>query len=127
MLGALILPLRGRWPCEAWPEGVALRRTLATPPVSARKKRAEPPSLRGGIGLHQRRADTHMRLPSPGRATRWTTGAGTAKIAAMASTLRATVLMKTDISGSTARSRALPEAELHKLLAEHRALITRHA
>jgi class 3 adenylate cyclase len=48
-------------------------------------------------------------------------------IAGMASTLRTTVLMKTDISGSTARFRALPEAELHKLLAEHRALITRHA
>jgi len=45
----------------------------------------------------------------------------------MASTLRATVLMKTDISGSTPRFRALPETELHKLLAEHRALITRHA
>jgi class 3 adenylate cyclase len=48
-------------------------------------------------------------------------------ITGMASTLRATVLMKTDISGSTARFRALTETELHKLLTEHRALITRHA
>ena len=42
-------------------------------------------------------------------------------------TLRATAILKTDISGSTARFRTLPEADLHALLAEHRALLTSHA
>jgi class 3 adenylate cyclase len=41
--------------------------------------------------------------------------------------LRTTAIMKTDISGSTARFRTLPEADLHALLAEHRELLTRHA
>jgi class 3 adenylate cyclase len=35
--------------------------------------------------------------------------------------------MKTDISGSTVRLRALPEAGLHALLIEHRAFLNRHA
>ena len=42
-------------------------------------------------------------------------------------TLRTTVIMKTDISGSTARFRALAEADLHALLLEHRELLSRHA
>jgi len=42
-------------------------------------------------------------------------------------TLRATVIMKTDISGSTVRFRALAEADLHALLIEHRAFLSRHA
>ena len=36
--------------------------------------------------------------------------------------LRTTVIMKTDISGSTVRFRALPESDLHALLSEHRQL-----
>ncbi len=42
-------------------------------------------------------------------------------------TLRATVLMKTDIGGSTARFRALPESDLSAVLAAHRQLVTRVA
>jgi adenylate cyclase len=42
-------------------------------------------------------------------------------------TLRATVLMKTDISGSTARFRALPESDLTAVLAAHRQLVSRVA
>lgn len=42
-------------------------------------------------------------------------------------TLRATAIMKTDISGSTARFRTLPEPDLTALLAEHRELVTRLA
>jgi class 3 adenylate cyclase len=42
-------------------------------------------------------------------------------------TLRTTVIMKTDISGSTARFRALAEADLHALLIEHREFLNRHA
>lgn len=42
-------------------------------------------------------------------------------------TLRATVIMKTDISGSTVRFRALAEAQLHALLIEHRDFLSRHA
>lgn len=42
-------------------------------------------------------------------------------------TLRTTVIMKTDISGSTVRFRALAEAELHALLIEHRDFLIRHA
>jgi class 3 adenylate cyclase len=41
--------------------------------------------------------------------------------------LRATVIMKTDISGSTARFRGLAEADLHALLIEHREVLSRHA
>ena len=41
--------------------------------------------------------------------------------------LRTTVIMKTDISGSTVRIRGLAEAELHTLLNEHRAFLSRHA
>ena len=41
--------------------------------------------------------------------------------------LRATAIMKSDISGSTARFRTLLEADLHALLAEHRELLTSHA
>src|SRR5215813_5870034 len=41
--------------------------------------------------------------------------------------LRTTVIMKTDISGSTTRFRALPESDLHALLSEHRKLLTDHA
>ena len=41
--------------------------------------------------------------------------------------LRTTVIMKTDISGSTMRFRALPESDLHALLSEHRKLLTDHA
>ena len=42
-------------------------------------------------------------------------------------TLRATAIMKTDISGSTARFRTLPESDLTALLAEHRDLVARLA
>jgi len=42
-------------------------------------------------------------------------------------TLRATVIMKTDISGSTVRFRGLSEADLLALLAEHREFLTRPA
>jgi class 3 adenylate cyclase len=42
-------------------------------------------------------------------------------------TLRVTAIMKTDISGSTARFRTLPESDLTALLAEHRDLVARLA
>jgi adenylate cyclase len=42
-------------------------------------------------------------------------------------TLRATAIMKTDISGSTARFRSLPEQDLTALLAEHRDFVARLA
>jgi class 3 adenylate cyclase len=42
-------------------------------------------------------------------------------------TLRTTAIMKTDVSGSTPRFRALGEADLHALLIEHRELLIRHA
>jgi class 3 adenylate cyclase len=42
-------------------------------------------------------------------------------------TLRATAIMKTDISGSTARFRTLTEQDLTTLLAEHRELVARLA
>lgn len=42
-------------------------------------------------------------------------------------TLRATAIMKTDISGSTPRFRSLPEQDLTALLAEHRDFVTRLA
>src|SRR5262245_50059909 len=42
-------------------------------------------------------------------------------------TLRATAIMKTDISGSTARFRSLPEQDLTALLAEHRDFVVRLA
>ena len=41
--------------------------------------------------------------------------------------LRTTAIMKTDISGSTARFRALGEADLHALFVEHREFLVRHA
>ncbi len=41
--------------------------------------------------------------------------------------LRTTVLMKTDIAGSTPRFRALLAADLQALLSEHRAFVARHA
>src|SRR5919199_5304898 len=41
--------------------------------------------------------------------------------------LRTTVIMKTDISGSTVRFRALSEADLQTVLSEHRDFLTRHA
>jgi class 3 adenylate cyclase len=41
--------------------------------------------------------------------------------------LRTTVVMKTDISGSTPRFRALLPADLQALITEHRALVARHA
>jgi class 3 adenylate cyclase len=41
--------------------------------------------------------------------------------------LRTTAIMKTDISGSTARFRALGEADLHALFVEHREFLARHA
>ena len=41
--------------------------------------------------------------------------------------LRTTAIMKTDISGSTARFRALGEADLHALFVEHREFLGRHA
>ena len=40
-------------------------------------------------------------------------------------TLRTTVIMKTDIRGSTVRFRALPEMDLDVLLTEHRAFLCR--
>jgi len=43
------------------------------------------------------------------------------------STLRATAIMKTDISGSTVRFRSLAEADLNTQLAEHRQLVSRIA
>jgi class 3 adenylate cyclase len=42
-------------------------------------------------------------------------------------TWRTTVIMKTDIKGSTVRLRALPEADLDALLTEHRAFVARLA
>src|SRR5262245_44461655 len=42
-------------------------------------------------------------------------------------TLRTTVIMKTDIRGSTVRFRALPEVDLDGLLSEHRAFVSRVA
>lgn len=42
-------------------------------------------------------------------------------------TLQTTVVMKTDIGGSTPRFRALSEADLSALLAEHREFLTRNA
>ena len=42
-------------------------------------------------------------------------------------TLRTTVLMKTDSRGSTIRFRALPEADLDALLTEHRHFVSRVA
>ena len=42
-------------------------------------------------------------------------------------TLRTTVIMKTDIGGSTVRFRALPEVDLDALLTEHRHFVTRLA
>ena len=42
-------------------------------------------------------------------------------------TLRTTAIMKTDLSGSTARFRALGEADLHAVFVEHRAFLERHA
>src|SRR5256886_4877804 len=42
-------------------------------------------------------------------------------------TWRTTVIMKTDIKGSTVRLRALPEADLNALLMEHRAFVSRIA
>jgi len=41
--------------------------------------------------------------------------------------LRTTVIMKTDISGSTSRFQGLLSADLQTLLTEHRAFLTRHA
>jgi class 3 adenylate cyclase len=41
--------------------------------------------------------------------------------------LRTTAIMKTDISGSTPRFRALGEGDLHALLIEHREFLVRHA
>jgi adenylate cyclase len=46
---------------------------------------------------------------------------------ALMATLRATAIMKTDISGSTARFRTLAEQDLTTLLAEHRELVVRLA
>jgi len=42
-------------------------------------------------------------------------------------TLRTTVIMKTDISASTLRFRALTEEDLHTLLIEHQGFLARHA
>src|SRR5262245_44963826 len=42
-------------------------------------------------------------------------------------TLHATVIMKTDISGSTVQFRALAEEDLHARLIEHREFLTRYA
>src|SRR5438046_9838109 len=42
-------------------------------------------------------------------------------------TLRTTVIMKTDISGSTVRFRGLAEADLHVLVVDHREFLSRHA
>src|SRR5919201_989852 len=41
--------------------------------------------------------------------------------------LRATAILKTDISGSTVRFRTLSEADLHALFVEHREFLSRHA
>jgi class 3 adenylate cyclase len=41
--------------------------------------------------------------------------------------LRTTVIMKTDISGSTSRFKGLLAADLQTLLTEHRAFLKRHA
>src|SRR5919201_3109958 len=41
--------------------------------------------------------------------------------------LRATAILKTDISGSTVRFRTLSEADLHALFVEHREFLGRHA
>lgn len=43
------------------------------------------------------------------------------------STLLTTAIMKTDISGSTARYRALADADLHALFVEHQEFLARHA
>ncbi len=42
-------------------------------------------------------------------------------------TLRTTAILKTDISGSTLRFRALAAADLHALLIEHTEFLGRHA
>src|SRR5712692_4763295 len=42
-------------------------------------------------------------------------------------TMRVTAIMKTDISGSTTRFRALPELDLTALLTQHRKLVARLA
>jgi class 3 adenylate cyclase len=42
-------------------------------------------------------------------------------------TLRTTVIMKTDIRGSTVRFRTLPEVDLDALLTEHRHFVSRLA
>src|SRR5262245_299488 len=55
--------------------------------------------------------------------TLWDTATGEASM----TTLHTTVIMKTDISGSTVRFRALSEVDLHALLIEHRAFLSRHA
>ena len=41
--------------------------------------------------------------------------------------LRTTVILKTDISGSTVKFRGLAEADLHPLLIDHREFLSRHA
>ena len=41
--------------------------------------------------------------------------------------LQTTAILKTDVSGSTARYRALPEADLHALFVEHQEFLRRHA
>src|SRR5919201_6199424 len=41
--------------------------------------------------------------------------------------LRATAILKTDISGSTVRFRTLSEADLHALFVEHREFLSHHA
>jgi adenylate cyclase len=48
-------------------------------------------------------------------------------VAVAMTTLRATAIMKTDISGSTARFRALLEPDLNLLLTKHHQLISRVA
>src|SRR5437588_11984678 len=52
---------------------------------------------------------------------------GNATEEARMTTWRTTVIMKTDIKGSTVRLRALPEADLDALLTEHRAFVSRLA
>ena len=42
-------------------------------------------------------------------------------------TLQTTVIMKTDIQGSTARFRALPDVDQDALLTEHRQFVSRLA
>jgi adenylate cyclase len=42
-------------------------------------------------------------------------------------TLRTTVIMKTDIQGSTVRFRELPDVDLDALLSEHRQFVSRLA